>query len=830
MDLGKNNDPYRYRSDLIDPLPDQLHHDLFLTKALAGAGVGTWKHDLLTGIISWDAVTSQIFGRGPMPGQGDGFRIHGGDLERVRLAVDRCINENEPFDIECRAIRDDGVVRWVHAKATASSYHELPKCFLAGIVSDITDRKVAEERLREAEERYRLISRATMDFVYEWDFKANHLSWNDAFNHCFGHAGDQLGDIRSFYQKIHPDDVDNVLRQMRGLLDSTQEQIALEYRIRKPDGSYAYVYACSYIIRDRMGRPSKLIGSLLDLTERKLAELAFEQSEALNRSIVEAVTECVMVIGLDGTMQFINAPGARAVGIDDPSVFYGLDWISFWPKSKQDVVKAALSQALDGGTGAFSEATKTVAGIEKTWDVVISLVLSNGMTTKLVAIARDVSERRQAQAALVRAASEDALTGLMNRATFQELLSRQVSSARFHSSNFGILLLDLDNFKQVNDNEGHDVGDHLLASIAQRMRDIAPARAAVSRLGGDEFAILIDDISTIADLDVLARRLLEHIRVPLTFGERSLDCSVTIGAAAFPEHGCNPDELLKSADIALYVAKNQKRGSAVLFEPGHRAEIQARQSMLKRGRAALREARIAPYYQPKVRLSNRGVFGFEALLRWSDDGGRIHLPSTIAAAFEDLDLAAAISDCMIGRVIEDMQRWQAEGVQFGHVAVNATAAEFRRDDFAEALLERLERARVPKACFQLEVTETVFLGRGSEYVHRALKLLNREGVSIALDDFGTGYASLRHLKDFPVDVIKIDQSFVRDMEASSSDAAIVGAVLNLGCSLGIEVIAEGIETAEQHERLREMGCHYGQGFLYSRAVPATNIPKLCNMI
>jgi len=299
-----------------------------------------------------------------------------------------------------------------------------------------------------------------------------------------------------------------------------------------------------------------------------------------------------------------------------------------------------------------------------------------------------------------------------------------------------------------------------------------------------------------------------------------------MGAALFPDHGKQPEDLLKSADIALYAAKSSRRGQAVTFEPAHRAELQQRQSMIALARNALAGDRILPFYQPKVNLADGTVHGFEALLRWRHDSRGIQLPATIGAAFEDLELAAAISDRIIDQVILDMRGWLDQGIAFGHVAVNAGAAEFRSDSFAESVLERLERADIPSRCFNLEVTETVFLGRGSEYVERALKLLSKAGVAIALDDFGTGYASLRHLKQFPVDVIKIDQSFVQNMEADPDDAAIVEAVLNLGKSLQIEVVAEGIEAASHARRLAAMGCNYGQGFLFSQAVAAKDVPGL----
>ena len=235
----------------------------------------------------------------------------------------------------------------------------------------------------------------------------------------------------------------------------------------------------------------------------------------------------------------------------------------------------------------------------------------------------------------------------------------------------------------------------------------------------------------------------------------------------------------------------RKRRSALDFLP-HAAAA---------GRQRKDDSRILPYYQPKLDLRSGRVLGFEPLLRWSTSDGRVQLPERLEAAFEDLDVATSLSERMIEQIIWDMRAWLDRGLDFGHVAVNASAADFRREHFAELVLDQLEQAGVPTSMFQLEVTETVFLGRGAEYVHGALALFSSAGVKIALDDFGTGYASLRHLKQFPVDIIKIDRSFVRDMESDPGDDAIVRAVINLGRSLGISVIAEGIETEKQAERL-----------------------------
>ena len=450
----------------------------------------------------------------------------------------------------------------------------------------------------------------------------------------------------------------------------------------------------------------------------------------------------------------------------------------------------------------------------------------SGAAVRMVGAMQDLSTRKLAEEALVEAASRDPLTGLPNRKCMRQRLESAGSGVDERSCSSALLLLDLDEFKQVNDILGHDAGDALLKELARRLRELVPPSGLVARLGGDEFAIILSEPGCRDLVEATAKAILERLREPFVHAGRILDCNATIGAALIPDHGTAPEDILKNADIALYAAKAQHRGGCVIFQPSQRAELQRRVTMLSLARTAVREQRIVPYYQPKIRLQDHNIDGFEALLRWGDPERGLQHPDTITAAFEDLELAAAISANMTDQVLRDIRWWLDRDVPFGHVAINAAAAEFRRDGFAERLLTKLEAAKVPAKFVQLEVTESVFVGRGSQHVDRALNLLSSAGVAIALDDFGTGYASLRHLKQFPVDLIKVDQSFVRGMELDPEDDAIVRAVVNLGQNLGVKVAAEGVETTGQAARLMELNCDFAQGFLYSKAVPRGRVAAL----
>ena len=452
-------------------------------------------------------------------------------------------------------------------------------------------------------------------------------------------------------------------------------------------------------------------------------------------------------------------------------------------------------------------------------------VKAESAARRIIMTVRDVTDEKLAQHRIEWTALHDSLTGLGNRAFFQNKLEEAIAQAG-DCNCVGLLMLDIDHFKQINDSLGHDAGDELLKMFAQRLRSITRSGDSIARLGGDEFAIILNDVNCQQDITNLTDSILQRMREPFVHQGQILDCRASIGAALCPSHGRSPTELMKHADIALYASKAAGRATSTLFRTSMKADALKRESMIQLARSALRDERVVPFYQPKTDLRTGRVLGFEALLRWRTRRGRIRTPASISAAFADLEVANALSDCMVNQVIADLRRWLDDGVDFGHVAVNASAADFHSDDFAERLLEKLAKAGVPTKHFELEVTETVFLGRGAENVQRALKLLNMEGVTIALDDFGTGYASLRHLKQFPVDTIKIDCSFTRDMLDDAGDEAIIRAVINLGRSLAIKVVAEGIERVEQAQHLVRLGCDVGQGFLFSRAAPAGKVPGL----
>ena len=598
-----------------------------------------------------------------------------------------------------------------------------------------------------------------------------------------------------------------------------------EYRIKHSSGDYHWVVSRGRPLRDSDGEIVRWYGSCTDIHARVIALQALNDSEALNRGIIEASPDCVSLLDSKGKVLFVNRAAQETLGLSHPSTLLGAPWGANIDPTTMADREAAIQAARKGGIGRLSFSASTPEDGTRWFDSLLAPVLdSAGRATKIVVTSRDVTHQKKVEEEVRWRATHDYLTSLPNRDSFQAQLSDRTATA--DSAAFGLLLLDVDNFKQVNDTQGHDAGDALLRVVADRLREILRPDDFVARLGGDEFALILSGVDSAEEISLVTDRIMAGLKEPWTYNGRTADCRASIGASLFPRHGTKGPELLKNADIALYTAKVGGGGKASLFESGMRAEIQRQYSMISLARSVVRNGRIVPFYQPKIDLQTGEVDGFEALLRWRDPRGTIHGAETIAAAFEDLSLAANISDSMIDLVLEDVDRWLNMGLPFGHVAINVAAAELRRGDFGERLLERIARAKVPTASIQVEVTESVFMGRGSDYVERALKLLSANGMAVALDDFGTGFASLTHLKQFPVDIIKIDRSFIGDLTSRGEDTAIVQAVVGLGTSLGMKVVAEGIENRSQHRFLRDLGCPLGQGFLFGKAMSAETAEQM----
>ncbi|NKJ00545.1 diguanylate cyclase (GGDEF)-like protein/PAS domain S-box-containing protein [Novosphingobium sp. SG707] len=555
-----------------------------------------------------------------------------------------------------------------------------------------------------------------------------------------------------------------------------------------------------------------------------------KRSKALNETILQSNPDLTLILDENHQIIFSNRMPEQ---LACQSALVGRDFYSVLEEKDRPAAAAALARAQRGELSSFTTCFTRPSG-EKLWfDTVVNE--TSDASGRFIVVARDITRQKHSEERAIWMAHHDTLTGLPNRAVLQERLDAAlVTGDGAHElsrddrvAGHALLIVDVDNFKAINDTLGHDGGDVLLRALAARLCAAVGHGDLVARTGGDEFALIVAAGDAEA-LHSIAARIYEELREPILHGDRVMECGASIGASFIPQDGPGRSEVMKAADIALYAAKAAGRAQMKIFEPAMMDEVERHQAMITAARFALKRKTIVPHYQPKVCLGGEGrgdgrIVGFEALLRWRDRDGHVRGPDAIKAAFNDPILSVAISDYMLEMILNDIEGWVAAGVPFGHIAVNVTSGDFRPGGIVETVLDRLKARDLPASCLQIEVTEDVFLDKGALDVERALKRLSHHGLRIALDDFGTGYASLSHLTQFPVDLLKIDRSFIGQMGAKGDAEAISSIVINLGHCLGLEVIAEGVETIQQQEQLIAMGCDTGQGYLYARAMPATEV-------
>jgi diguanylate cyclase (GGDEF)-like protein len=433
----------------------------------------------------------------------------------------------------------------------------------------------------------------------------------------------------------------------------------------------------------------------------------------------------------------------------------------------------------------------------------------------------DVTLRKDSEERIAHMARHDELTGLANRVLFRERIEQAIARARRTNERFAVLLLDLDRFKDVNDTMGHPAGDALLKVAAQRLCRTVRETDTVARFGGDEFAIVQTSVESRADVERLCTRILEAIKEPFEIEGHGVDMGTSIGIAVAPDDGLEAEGLLKNADIALYAVKTGGRGTWRFFEPAMEAQAQARSALEHDLRHALAAGELDVVYQPTIDLDSSEVSGVEALLRWNHPRRGLIMPGEFIPVAEEIGLISEIGEWVLKTACVAATAWPAAV----RIAVNLSPVQFKDRRLAEIVKNVLANSGLPAQRLELEITETVVL-QENQANRATLQELGALGVTIALDDFGIGYSSLSYLRAFPFSKIKIDQSFVMELCDKSDSTPIVRAIADLGRSLGVPTIAEGVETPAQLRLVRAAGCKEAQGFLFSRPVPASDVPAV----
>jgi diguanylate cyclase (GGDEF)-like protein/PAS domain S-box-containing protein len=598
-----------------------------------------------------------------------------------------------------------------------------------------------------------------------------------------------------------------------------------EFRDRAKDGSYVWVKAVVVPVRDGNGRTETIMTIGVDVSDQHNAEEELKRAAARHEAFIKHAPAAVAmfdnemryVAHTDRWLQDYSLKPQSLIGRGHYDVFPEIP--QHWRDKHQRILKGATERC-DEERFLRADGTENILRWEvRPW------YLPDDSVGGIMMLTEEISERKRLEDELWKLAKLDNLTALPNRLLFTEHLERSIEKTRLGDGSFGLALIDLDRFKEINDTLGHDAGDELLKVTAARLTYAIGNLGTVSRLGGDEFAVLVSqetagDTSIAETISAIEDALTE----PVDFGGVPRHCAVSIGVSVFPQDADEPGDLLKNADLALYRAKNLGRSRTEFFAPEMR-ESMLRKVELEHGAVdALERDEFVLYYQPVISTDTTSPPSFEALLRWRHPTRGIMAPGLFEEVFDIPKVAFAIGERVLDMAMQQIAFWDAERFNFERVAINVSTADFSFGCYASRVEKKLAEYKLPPSRLCVEVTERVFLDSGSAEVGEALEKLHELGVEIALDDFGTGFASLSHIKAFPIDRLKIDRSFVHDMHCNKDNLSIVQAITQLGRSLGLSVTAEGVEIEEQLVLLRSLGCASIQGYIYMKPIPAIDIP------
>jgi diguanylate cyclase (GGDEF)-like protein/PAS domain S-box-containing protein len=567
-----------------------------------------------------------------------------------------------------------------------------------------------------------------------------------------------------------------------------------------------------------------------EIEERRRVEEALRESEARYRVLVEHSPEAIVVLDADrGRLVDANENAVRLFGLER-SALLEVGFVEMSPPTQPDgrpsaeSVAEKLEEALKGGLPVFEWLHRNGAGQFIPCEV--RLVRLPAVGRKLVrASVTDISDRKRAEEQIRGLAYHDSLTGLPNRLLFSDRLAVAVSHAFRHHQNLAVLFLDLDRFKLVNDSLGHRIGDRLLRAVAERIKSCVREGDTVARLGGDEFTLLLPGLSDLSDGVRAAEKILASLRPPFHVDGRELFVTASMGVSFYPEGGQNVESLVKSADSAMYRAKEEGRDCFRLYIPGTIAQATERLTLENSLRRALEQDELLLHYQPVLDVETRSVQGVEALVRWRHPRRGPLPPGDFVPVAEVTGLIVPIGIWILRAACAQAAEWRERGHRHLRMAVNISARQFQQPDLVSEVERVLDETGLDPRALDLEITESCALAKVERAI-RVLQEIKRLGVGISLDDFGTGYSSLSYLRRLPIDVVKIDQSFVRDLTVDPEGAAIIHAVIAMAHSLNLRVVAEGVETEEQLAFLTTHNCDLMQGFLFSEPLPAKACEEL----
>ncbi len=679
--------------------------------------------------------------------------------------------------------------------------------------SKLAEQRALQREVRKRDERLKLALWGSGDEFWDWDIRENRLYRVGASELLGGSAEASISTDDWRAHGVHPDDLERIQQALQQHLVGATPHFASEHRVRRDSGEFIWVRSRGKIVeRAPDGTPLRMAGTATNITAIREAE----RERRIASEVLRNMNEAVAVTDLEHRFVSVNPAFLRMTGYDESEIIGHdsalLDSALHEPRYYDRVRERLHAQGHWQGEmwQRRRDGQEFLCWIELT-----SVRDALDQHSHFVAVLNDITEKKRAEQELRYLANYDTLTGLPNRTLLAERLARAVTRARRQSTRVAVLFLDLDRFKDINDSLGHAAGDRILKSAAARLQSTVRDGDTVARLGGDEFTIVLEDLPDAAAAEAVAQAVLAAFEAPLELDGRSeIVISPSIGISLYPDHAHQPTDLLKFADTAMYEAKDRGRNTYQLYTEAMDADARTRALMVAALRRAIERDEFRLVFQPRMSLIGRHITGVEALLRWhSEDLGDVP-PSAFIPLAEETGLILPIGEWVLRQACATLRDWRDRGLLDVSMAVNVSVLQFLRAPLPEQVMAILAEAGIPADRLELEVTESMVMAN-AEQTTAVLTRLRRQGVRLAIDDFGTGYSSLVYLKRLPIDTLKIDKEFVGDLTTDPDDEAITATIISMAHSLGLNVVAEGVETLEQLRYLREQGCDEIQGYWFA---------------
>ncbi|ROL67510.1 EAL domain-containing protein [Pseudomonas vranovensis] len=682
---------------------------------------------------------------------------------------------------------------------------------------------VANQALSKSEQRLALALEASELGLWDWNLDTDEIH-HTQLRELFGLEPEQVQEMLAHLKpRLHPDDVPLLKRTLVEHLKGRSEDYRIDYRVRHRQGHWCWIEDRGRAVeRDASGRVLRMLGTRREISAQK----AQEEQQRLAATVFEAASEGIVILDPDYVLLAVNQAFCRVTGYNREELLQGrlLELAcSLDARRHSQAIELALEQQ-GSWQGELVEARKN-GELYPQWLQLNGVRDARGNLTSIVGFFTDLSARRESEERLRYLAHYDELTGLANRALFRLRLHEAGERLRQSGRGLALLHIDLDRFKLLNDSLGHEVADHLLKQMAQRISNAMPEADTVARLSGDEFAVLFDAYSNLSSLVRVASRLLDKLRVPLRVDGHELVISASVGISLLADTSRDVTVLVSQANTAMQHAKHLGGDNFQFYTESLQASTLQRLQLENHLRKAIEERQLQVYYQPKLCLATGRLHAAEALVRWQHPQWGMVPPSDFIGLAEETGLIAPMGEFVLRQACWQACEWQRMGLAPIRVSVNLSVYQLRQGKLVSLVRQVLEESGLAPHLLELELTESQLLD-SVEHIIATFRQLHELGVKLAIDDFGTGYSSLSYLKRFPVDYVKIDQAFIRGLSEGSEDAAITRAIIAMAQSLDLQVVAEGVETAEQLDFLRKQGCNEVQGYLISRPVPAQELAGL----